>query len=184
MISPSKFKNSTPFNPSSSDPKSSICQGENIGNTIILDLKKDIEALSAENKTLVRDRADAIRKYEDMKNTLKDEKLKFEKAVEEKAVEINEMKAREENEIKKQNKQRSQFKQTLESVDLEIKGLSKSLDEKRKELAQCKREQAELNVKNNMLENDFIEIKSSKSKLEENNKVLEKLIEEIANLDE
>ena len=147
---------------------------ESIGETVVLDLKTNIEKLREENQNLKLVHSDCRRKGEELANKIRDDELHHAEAIAIKEQELNEVKRKEKLAINNQNKLKAEFSNQLANVDMEIKGLTKSLDDKRKELELCKRESAEIKMKNNKLQNESAEMVHVKSKLMDTINVLEK----------
>ena len=151
-------------------------EGENIGQTVILDLQNDIEKLNEEIRHLKQVNADALRYGEDLNTKLNDAGLKYNHDMAVKETELKEVAQKEQKALHKQNKLKLEFGKQLANVDAEITSLTKSLDDRRKELELCKRENAELTVKNNKLENKTAETLLAKSELLENVSYLQERI--------
>ena len=101
------FKNSVP----------SILGGEKMGDTVVLELKNDIEKLSEENQNLKESNFANVKKFNDLEADLKNEKEKHE---------IN-VKGKEAQFKAKLNKLKTEFSAQLGAVDAETQKLDKSL---------------------------------------------------------
>ena len=139
--------------------------GEIIGDTVVLDLKNDVEKLSEEKEALKLLHGDSVKKCDELMEKLEEAEIRYKEIITSKEKMLEDFVEKEKNALAKQNRLKSEFGKQLAHVDSEIKILTNNLEKRGKELETCKKEYVELKVKNREMANNSAAMLCEKSQL-------------------